>query len=167
MAKNEADREDIMREATALRDRIELQFPSWNDSVIIGFRRNRCGCIYFGADPVVQFNTAGAIRRGFLQGRLLKADNHSLALLNRVRVEGAVELRRHDLTDDETTAFLADVTNRLQQLRHHLAEANFEVQGAVIDGETVAQAEPLIEQVLTWLNELPDPPVIAAAPNAC
>ena len=40
MSRNEADREDLLREATALVNRIELQLEDADESWVVGFRRN-------------------------------------------------------------------------------------------------------------------------------
>ena len=51
MAKEERDREDIFREATALVERVELSgIVGQAEPVVIGFRRNGCGSIYFGVE---------------------------------------------------------------------------------------------------------------------
>ena len=40
MARREQDREDILAEATALVERVELQIAGETDPIVVGFRRN-------------------------------------------------------------------------------------------------------------------------------
>ena len=55
-----------MREAITLVERVELEVPDEDELVVVGFRENGCGCIYFGPQPVYQFNSPGQFRRGFV-----------------------------------------------------------------------------------------------------
>src|SRR5204863_2544475 len=76
MAREESSREDLLREATALVERIEL-IPNGSTSdgrIVAGFRRNGALSVFFGEDPVYQFNAAGELRRAYTDGKLLKAD---------------------------------------------------------------------------------------------
>ena len=53
MAREEKEREDIFREATALVERIELSgLAGQAGSVVVGFWRNGCTSIYFGVESV-------------------------------------------------------------------------------------------------------------------
>ena len=85
MAKQQQDKEDILREATALVNRIEIQFSqktASKESVFVGFRRDGAISCFFGADPVYQFNTRHEIRRGY---SIKKVDIN--ILLNKVRAD--------------------------------------------------------------------------------
>ena len=70
MARDESDREDLLREATALVERIELAPADAADDehIVAGFRRDGALSIYFGADPVYHFNSAGELRRAYCDG---------------------------------------------------------------------------------------------------
>ncbi|HEX3599001.1 MAG TPA: hypothetical protein VHU84_02590, partial [Lacipirellulaceae bacterium] len=77
MSREESQREDLIREATALVERIEISFdasvsndPDSPQQVIIGFRANGALSIFFGEDPVYQFNSAGDLRRAYWNGQL-------------------------------------------------------------------------------------------------
>ena len=63
MARNESDREDLIREATALRNRIEWKIPDEPELVFAGIRSDGSLAIYFGPDPVYQFSIDGGLRR--------------------------------------------------------------------------------------------------------
>ena len=65
MARNEADREDLMREAVALTERVELFVPGFEELITIGFRSNGAMSIFVGQDPVYQFDPSGRLRRAF------------------------------------------------------------------------------------------------------
>src|SRR5262245_26728992 len=116
MAREESEREDLLREATAFVDRIELALPSASRAtsahVVAGFRRDGGLSIFFGDDPVYQFNAAGELRRAYFDGNLVKAVNGRLASLSRIRTGSEVQLVRHDLSDAEEIAFLEQMTLR-------------------------------------------------------
>ncbi len=98
MARDEEDREDLLREATALVERVELQIYGLLESVVAGFRRDSAASFFFGQDVVYQFNTACELRRGFFEGKLLKAERGRLIQLTRQRTAESVNLVRHELT---------------------------------------------------------------------
>src|SRR5262245_23002530 len=118
MAREESDREDLLREATALVKRIELAPPggSANDHIVIGFRDSGAASVFFGAEPAYHFNSAGELRRAYVDGKLLKAERGRLVELNRVRQQAAVELQRRDLSAEEQSGFLSAMIERLDSL---------------------------------------------------
>ena len=92
MARDESSREDLLREATALVERIELRITApisaahdRDDHVVVGFRANGAASFFFGDDPVYQFNSAGQLRRAYCGGLLFKATHGRLVSLQRVR----------------------------------------------------------------------------------
>jgi hypothetical protein len=105
MARNEADREDLIREAVALTERVELFVPGFEDLITIGFRSNRAMSIFVGQDPVYQFDPSGRLRRAFVDGFLFRSQHSGLARLERVRNESNVQLLRYDLSSSECSAF--------------------------------------------------------------
>lgn len=163
MARNESDREDLLREATALVRRAELQASGFAEPVVIGFRRDGAGSVYFGADPVVQFNSQLEFRRGYLHGTLLKADRGTLAELTRFRTPSAVELRRRDLSPGETTKILAELQQSLDQLAADFLESRFQLIGQVPPDPPAAPS--FLDDCLAWLRSLPRPLVIASSPR--
>ena len=74
MARNEEDREDLMAEATALAERVELTVPQESDFVTAGFRRTGHLSLYFGQDPAYHFDEEGRLRRAAV-GRRRAADH--------------------------------------------------------------------------------------------
>ncbi len=132
MAREESDREDLLREATALVERIEIELSDGVGSrIVIGFRSANGLSVFFGADPVYQFNTAGELRRAFVNGRILKADRGRLISLERVRLPQKVQLIRHELTNDEQSVLLENMNARFQELATNLTANCYTVIGQV------------------------------------
>jgi hypothetical protein len=107
MARNEADREDLMREAVALTERVELSVPGFEELITIGFRSNGAMSIFVGQDPVYQFDPSGRLRRAFVDGFLFRSQHSGLARLERVRTESEVQLLRYDLPPARVFCFSA------------------------------------------------------------
>lgn len=159
MARNEQDREDLLREATALVERVELKTPDCVDPIVVGFRRGGDGSVYFGADPVFQFNQHGQLRRGYYQGRLLKAVGGRLVRMERVRTADSVSLVSEPLNEHEQHEIVNDCHARLTTL---LAQLN---QGACqITGQEPPGAD-IVGRVSQWLRNLvaTSPPIAARA----
>ncbi len=160
MARDESSREDLLREATALVERIEfvLRTPE-PQQIVAGFRRDGALTIFFGEDPVYQFNAAGELRRAYREGKLLKAASGRLAALERVRTQNEVQLVRHEMSGEEATAFLNQMNDRLRRLAD-IIDANLV--------EVVGQVPPEVD-VLSRLRECltsNDRRTIAEKPNA-
>src|SRR6188472_3162282 len=115
MARDESNREDLLREATALVERIELLPQSAGaaqslnlaegEPVVVGFRADGALSAFFGADPVYQFNAEGELRRAYVSGLLFKAAQGRLISLNRVRTASEVQLVLHALSSGEESQF--------------------------------------------------------------
>jgi hypothetical protein len=159
MARHESDREDLLREATALVERVELTVRGFEEPVVCGFRRDASASFYFGADAVYQFNAAGQLRRAFLAGRLLKAERGRLVALTRERSEQEVALVRHDLAADELAVLIAELSHRFEWLEQALQAGEYSAHGEVPPGGNV------IGRVLEWLKNRLTAVEIAAAPN--
>lgn len=169
MARNESNREDLLREATALVERIELVPHATASAVsdnlardvpiVAGFRSDGALSIFFGQDPVYQFNAAGELRRAYCEGLLFKAVRGQLISLDRVRTANEVRLLRIELTDAEQVAFLARMTGDMGELSQLLAANDYEVRGQVPHDADV------LGRVRQWLANREEWP-IAARPNA-
>lgn len=160
MARNQSDREDLLREATALVERAELQIAGIDEPTIVGFRRTGAASVFFGADPVYQFNTQGELRRAYFRGQLIKAERGRLVALNRVKTEHEVQLVRQELTIAETEAFAGACLRDIAALRSALASGSFSV-----NGQAPANVD-VVARIKTWLESLADPIPIAASPHA-
>ena len=116
MARHESDREDLMQEATGLARRVEWQVPFVSDPVVAGFKKNGACSVYFGAEPVLQFDPAGCLRRAFFEGFLFRTQGNTLARLQRSRASVETQLVRHDLDDSELAAFRVQACSWLRLL---------------------------------------------------
>jgi hypothetical protein len=160
MAREEHDREDLMREATALVRRVELRIPAEPETIIVGFRRDGAASFFFGADPVYQFNTHGELRRAYIDGKLLKAERGRLVELSRVRTARETNLVRLDLDAQATASLLTSLQTRLAELRRALDGGTATViQSVPVDADVAAD-------VCRELQRLAHSGKIAAAPNA-
>ncbi len=159
MARQEQDREDLMREATALVRRVELQLPGHAEPWVVGFRRGGAASIYVGAQPVFQFNTAGEIRRGFWNGRLVKAEQRRLVYLERRRTDVEVQLVRHEFTDAEMIEFLELAVETVDRLRRGLHSSGIEIL------KQVPANVDVVADLKAWLSSLPATLSVASVPN--
>jgi hypothetical protein len=160
MARQESDREDLLREATALVERAELTISDCDEPAVVGFRRDGSASLFFGADPVYQLNSQGKLRRAYVAGKLIKAEAGKLASLDRRREADRVVLARHDLDENETADFVSEMIVRLSALRTSLAAGRFKVTGQVPADANV------IGRIRDWLNNLGEPIPIAHSPRA-
>ena len=146
MAREEADRENLLQDATAYRRRIQWQLPAWDEPVFAGFRADGAASFYFGPDPVYHFNAGGELRRLFLQGCLLKAEGGALVRMQRLRTAGQVELRSQVLSAAEQEAICQEVSAQLLKLSAELKAGKAQLQGQVPED---AGVEALVLQWLT------------------
>jgi hypothetical protein len=152
MAREESSREDLLREATALVERVELRMiasaaaaSAQANQVVVGFRVNGAASFFFGEDPVYQFNSAGELRRGHCDGFLFKAARHRLVSLRRERQQSEVHLHSHQLTDAETISFAKEMQRRLEFLARALESGRYEIIGQVPSGADI------VSRVRQWL----------------
>jgi hypothetical protein len=131
MARNEADREDLMREAVALIERVELNVSGFEERITIGFRSNGAMSVFVGQDPVFQFDPFGRLRRAFVDGFLFRSQHSGLARLERVRNESEVQLLRYDLTPSECSAFQKAMKETLHRILLQLQEKAVRVERCV------------------------------------
>lgn len=122
MAGNESDREDLLREAVALVPRAELHVNGLPELLTAGYRSSGILSLYFGQDPVYQFDTAGRLRRAFESGLLYRTATHTLARLRRVRSENEVTLLRSDLNPHELNDFHSRMQTMLNTLQRSLED---------------------------------------------
>jgi hypothetical protein len=133
MARYEADREDLLREATALVERIELAVTDDPnaDHVVVGFRRNGAASVYFGGEPAYHFNSAGELRRAFDRGALIKAEQGRLVEMRRNRKADVVALENKMLADAEQQRLVDEIQADLRRLATELREGRYSVIGQV------------------------------------
>lgn len=160
MAQHEADREDLLAEATALVERIELTIAGQAEPIVAGFRRDGSLSVFFGTQRVYQFNRTGQLRRAFRCGLLYKAEHHQLFSLRRERSGGQLTLWRAELTAGETAEFLAEASQFLLALREAILTS-----AVAITGQHSAAGD-VLQRVGRWLEdhkqlEIADSPRVA------
>ena len=159
MARQETDREDLIREAVAFARRMELQYRSEQDPVFCGLRDDGNWSVYFGQDPVFHFNSNGQLRRAFSGGHLLRSQGETLARMHRERTPDQTTLVRHDLNADELETFRNEAIRRLQTLYDALQSGDFSVLRSIPQDEPAATSA-LDEQLSAVIEKrLPLAPV--------
>ena len=161
MARQESEREDLLRDATALVERIELA-PSdagLDEHVVMGFRCDGAMSIYFGSDAAYHFNSSGQLRRAYAGGLLFKAEHGRLVSLERIREGNEVQLLHHQMLDDEQAKFLARMLERLRELVRRCKESTLATVGRIPTDVDV------LSHALGWLSQCDDVK-IARSPHA-
>ena len=166
MPRLEQDREDLLAEATALVERVELQLPGSDESVtatmvVVGFRTSGAASFFFGGDPVYQFNSAGELRRVFADGKSYKADRGRLVVIERSPSStGRIELAMQPLEADAQQQLCDGLARRLSALAVALREGTATVAREVPPGAEVRQ------RVAQWLEQRGNTFAIAEGPKA-
>ena len=153
MARNEQDREDLVREATGLKNRIEWNVPGEPEPVVTGLKSSGNLSLYFGQDPVYQFDVAGQLRRAYVNGFLYRTQGTTLARIHRERTEAETSLMRYDLTPNELSDVLTSMTARVASLREALASGRATELRRVCEVEDPGFVEKL-DTVLTASRKL-------------
>jgi hypothetical protein len=160
MARQSQDREDLLAEATALVERIELMLPGYPEPVVAGFRDNDCASLFFGPDPVYQFNTQRQLRRAFVDGLLYKAAGGRLMSLTRKGNAARIELVRSELDDVARAEFMNSMAAHLTALRCTLDSGS-----AAILGQVPVTAD-VISRLREWFADLGESMCVADSPHA-
>ncbi len=127
MARQERPKEDLLRDATALVERVELRVEGFPEHVIVGFRADGAASFFFGEDPVFHFNAQHELRRAFRNDRLIKASHGELVALERHRQDGQVQLVRHDLDRAEKAEWIERARKALLTIRESMAASRVTV----------------------------------------
>lgn len=156
MARHEADREDLMREAVALTQRTELRVPGFDDLITIGFRANGAMSVFVGQDPVYQFDPEGRLRRAYAGDFLYRSQHQTLARLQRVRTAEQTQLLRYDLNELEQILFKDAMRSTLKSILGELRQQSVEVVRCVPEAVNLAASiQKALDLVLTcdrWLS---------------
>ena len=114
IARQEYDREDLMRDGHALVVRGETFVG--DIKVVVGFRTGGQLSVFWGPDPVVQFNALGQLRRLYCDGEKYAAANGRLCLLRRDASGGKLSLRRTPVSADASDRLITRVREILMSL---------------------------------------------------
>jgi hypothetical protein len=150
MALEEHDREDLLREATALKERVELQRAgdAAGEHVVVGFRADGAASIYFGGDLAYHFNASGALRRAHRNGLLYKAEQGCIVSLQRRREDNQLQLLSRPLSEGEQADFLAAMLERLRVAASEIAERQL-----IATGQVPKDAD-VIGRAMAWLTNI-------------
>lgn len=168
MAQLEADKEDLIREASALVDRFEFgSVPpgdpktaptgaspqtvdsDGSDRIVAGYRRNDSFSIYFGQNPFYQFTSDLGLRRAWEDGFLFRSEGTTLARLQRRRSASVTQLVRTDLDAVQLDEFQRRMTQRLQQFETQLRDGHSKVLRSVSEtGRTAADVLASLTAIL-------------------
>ncbi len=156
MARQETDREDLMQEAVALLPRAEFRLEGLQDVLTVGFRGKSALSIFFGQDPVYQFDGSGALRRAYVGGMLYRSQGNTLAKLDRVRTPSQTILQRQDLTAEGLVEFQQVMTEQLNTLRAAIMQEKYVILRSVPDAvdwiELLTTALKTISAATPWLS---------------
>ena len=150
MARDAHDREDLLREATGLVERVEFVATGMatGDPIVCGFRPQGELSIFWGQDDVAQFNRHDEFRRGYQHGRMIGAYQRNLFWLVKEQSGGRAHLRRDPFTPTEREQFVGDLEQKLAQLQSMLdSDGQYTVIGEVPDGANV------LGRVAAWLKQ--------------
>jgi len=146
MAREIHEREDLLRDATALTRRVQLRIEDApvSQDVFAGFRTGQALSLYFGSDPAYHFDSSARLRRAYVDDRLIKAEKGRLVSLT--RQTDSSQLLRHDFSEQEQTRFGETLQHRLVELAEALRNNRYRIVGEVSeDGTVVAQLGQWLE----------------------
>lgn len=156
MSRIEADKEDLIRDATALVHRGEFVFAApmqagWEWQVVtIGFRANGSASVYFDQDPFYQFDADGRLRRAYCEGFLYRSQSSTLARMHRTRTAQQTTLERQDLSPTQLAEFHERMLSRITALQTHLQTGALKCQRMVCpEGNLLERAlsfVPIVQQ---------------------
>jgi hypothetical protein len=159
MAREIHEREDLLRDAVALVPRVlfRLQLSGRRVELFAGFRGESLS-LYLDDDPVYHFNDRGELRRAFIEGRLIKAEQGRLVSMVRKRVDAEMVLERQSGSEQSDRDLLDRITRLLRELSDMLNIGAVEVVGRVPqDGDAAARLSAWLAHHTT--------PTIAASPR--
>ncbi|MCS7465259.1 hypothetical protein NZK35_01065 [Stieleria sp. ICT_E10.1] len=168
MAKQTDDREDLLRDGTAMPVRGRL----WVDraEVVIGFRSRGQLSLYWDQDPVFQFDESCRLRRVFIDSCRLKAENGKLVRLRQPHesINQSVERLRlltEPISEDDEAAILQRLSDRLQQIDATLEQMVFDGNQATL--QTVgATPRDFARRVRGWIADWKEAMGVAGGPSA-
>lgn len=145
MAVQESDREDLIREAVAFVDRVEWIAPHEAEPVFVGLRKDGSLSVYFGQDPVYQFNPDMQLRRAYVDGLLYRTQGETLASLERKRTAAETIMQRIDLTSLQLHDFLSTMQDRIELLANAIRTNSTEQTRAVLQNRSVADLQDAVQ----------------------
>lgn len=156
MAQHESEREDLIREATALLPRAEFLLPSLQEPVTVGFRES-APSFFFGQNQVYHFDGAGRLRRAFVAGFLYRSQHSGLARLERIRTETQTVLLRSDLDSEQLLTFRSTMLETLRIIQSGLTDGSLKASRSIPpETDWITQLStilPIIFSADPWLSD--------------
>lgn len=168
MAIEEQPRENLMRDAVAYSTRLLLHRANEQPPIFWGMRPDSSWSLYFGEDPVFQFNARSELRRAYVGHQRMAARDGKLYLLLREPALGRVEMAWRYQPEIELET-LDHCQHHLLQLKNELLSDLLQVMEAVAPTAKLSEgsAEPNVVSLLTnRLASMPWPIVIAVHPHS-
>jgi len=166
MAKREADREDLFAEGVNFPQRGRLT-GSNSRQWVIGWRNENAISVFIDQDPAFHFNTRGELRRAYLDGRKLAAeDGRFNELVRRTDATGRLSLARRILTASEFADVQAVLMKSFIDLKAQLIDLRTQEHADAIDLEVIGlSADEFRNKLSAWLADHPGPYPIAKSPG--
>lgn len=152
MARHEADREDLLAEATALVVRGEWQVESAVEPVTAGVRVSGAASIYFGGDPCYHFDPVGRLRRAFVDGALYRSAGTTLSRLDRLRTDTTSVLQREDLDSEAVGTLLARMQREVQAFLEAVTTGRARLTRSVPEDDPLPERSAALNEVLQRLR---------------
>jgi len=155
VARNESDKEDLIRDASALVERAEIACEGFEELITIGFFADGRCSIYFAQDPFYQFDSQGRLRRAYQAGFLYRSQHSTLSRIDRrrdVKSDGdtqRVVLQRADLSAPDLQKFRCRMRGLIERFYQQIEANEFQVLRAVTsDGGLPPGTVALLERIL-------------------
>ena len=150
MARQEEEREDLMREAIALVNRCEIKVDFLDDTVVVGFRKDGSPSFFFGQNEVYQFNRHDQFRRGYDGQSLIKSVDGKIVGMHRQRQDDRVNLVSKPFSAAESQAYTRKILDRLSELRSCLLNGNSQILNQVTTDSNI----DLSSRISEWIGNL-------------
>jgi hypothetical protein len=161
VAREPEQREDLMRDATALVERTEVVWQSGEPAVVMGRRASGAVSFYFGEDPAYHFTSDGQLRRAYVGGLLYKGEGGRLVEMRRVRIPGELQLQSRVLSSEEQSLFLEKLAGQMEQLLARYDNGDCEVVAEIPAGNAI------VSRLMEWAREqLAGTVQVARSPHA-
>ena len=155
MARNESDREDLMREAVNLPRRMEFRLNPSDEPELVGLNSPGWLFVYSGHDPMYRFDEQGRLRRAFVDGMLYRTHGSVLASLERTRSPVSdpttqvpvTTLVRRDLSPGAMTEFR-------RRMLEHLKNVLLVVMDGTVTGQHPADEPGLRAELQYRINQV-------------
>jgi hypothetical protein len=159
MALEEYPREDLIRDGVAMPIRGQFVLDD-GQPLFAGFRAQGQLSLYFGEDPVLQFDRVQSVRRVYLRGMRYAAEDGRLVGLMRDRRGGRVELSRHSLDEATHGRLLGELEQLIVVSERRLV---------VLDRQAVVgvpDSRCFLETLRCWFKIRPRPVAVARSSQA-